>query len=60
METPYNLKTVTMKLHRIDLCDLMLACTMVDETVGDDNTKWSELHDKLAQILSEFDEKNFK
>lgn len=56
-ETPLNQKTVTLKLRRIDVCDLMLACTLIDEQTPDDNQKWSGLHDKLEAILSDFDEK---
>lgn len=56
-ETPLNQKTVTVKLRRIDLCDLMLACTAINE--GDPETKkWAELHDKLKEILSDFDAKH--
>lgn len=52
-----NEMTVTMKLRRIDLCDLMLACAALDCVTDDDTTKWAELHDKLKEILVEFDKK---
>ena len=53
-----NEKTVAMKIKRIDLCDLMLACTALDSATDENTTKWAKLHDKLAAILDEFDEKN--
>ena len=48
-----NRRTVTLKLQRIDVCDLLIACT----AVGDSSSagKWSKLHDKLKAILDEFD-----
>ena len=52
----YNQKTVTLKLKRIDVCDLMLACTAIAEETG--ANKWNELHDNLLAILDAFDEKN--
>ena len=58
MKTPHNEKTVTLKLRRIDVCDLLLATGLIaNET---DATKWDLLHDKLKQILADFDEKNFE
>ena len=52
----YNYKTVSMKLKRIELCDLILATTSLKHSTNAE--KWGELHDKLKQILDEFDEKN--
>lgn len=52
----YNQKTVTVKLQRIEVCDLLLACTAV--AAESEAKKWNELHDKLAAILDEFDQKN--
>lgn len=52
----YNQRTITAKLQRIDICDLMLACTAVETASGAE--KWQALHDKLEAILKEFDEKN--
>ena len=52
-----NQMTVNAKLKRIDICDLLIACTIVDEATEEDNTKWAELHDKLKAILDEFDAK---
>lgn len=55
-ETPLNLKTVHLKLKRIEVCDLMLACTVLSDANGN-TKKWADLHDKLMGILKEFDEK---
>ena len=52
----YNQKTMTLKLKRIDVCDLMLACTAIAEET--ESKKWNELHDKLLAMLDAFDEKN--
>ena len=56
--TPYNQKTVTLKLKRIEICDLLLACTLISAETNAE--RWDKLHDKLATILEEFDEKNLK
>jgi hypothetical protein len=57
MKTPHNAKIVTLKLKRIDVCDLLLATTALKhETKAE---KWERLHDKLTQILEDFDAKNF-
>lgn len=53
-----NGKTVAMNLKRVDLCDLMLACTALDSATDENTTKWANLHDKLAAILDKFDKKN--
>jgi hypothetical protein len=55
-ETPLNLKTVSLKLKRIEVCDLLLACTALSDAT-DNAKKWSDLHDKLQEILNEFDKK---
>ena len=54
--TPLNEKTVTVKIKRIDLCNLMLACTFLQAS-GEGTTKWGKLHDKLEEILDDFDSK---
>ena len=56
MKTPHNYKKVTMKLDRIDLCNLILATTSLKNSTRAE--KWGVLHDKLNAILNEFDEKN--
>lgn len=57
MKTPYNEKTVTLKLKRIDVCNLLLATTALSD--GENREHWKVLHDKLKEILEEFDDKNF-
>lgn len=52
----HNEKTMTLKLKRIDVCNLILACTIISSE--SDATKWRRLHDTLKQALDEFDEKN--
>lgn len=52
----YNQKTMTVKLERIDVCDLLLACTALKQET--DAKKWGDLHDKLKTALEAFDEKN--
>ena len=57
-ETPLNHKTITLKLKRIEVCDLLLACISVSSTLHNDGQsaeKWDALHDKLKQILADFD-----
>ena len=51
-----NEKTVTLKLKRIEVCDLLIATTSLKHSSGAE--KWSRLHDKLKEILEEFDEKH--
>lgn len=58
MRTPLNQKTVTLKLKRIDVCDLLLATTALFNDVGAE--KWNLLHDKLEQVLDDFDNANLK
>ena len=50
-----NEKTVTVKIKRIELCDLLLACTTLDVLTDENTKKWAKLHDKLKEILDDFD-----
>lgn len=52
----YNQRTVNVKLERIEICDLLIACTMLEQET--DAKKWGALHDKLMATLEAFDEKN--
>ena len=52
----YNQRTMTVKLERIDVCDLLLACTALEQETG--AKKWDDLHNKLKATLEAFDEKN--
>ena len=58
MKSTYNEQTVTLKIKRIELCDLLLATTIVEQS--SDAAKWGKLHDKLREILDDFDEKHFE
>ena len=60
-EVPLNQKTVTCKLRRIEVCDLMIACTAIssaEKDAGQAGKKWDDLHDRLKQILDDFDKKH--
>lgn len=59
-ETPLNQKTVSLKLKRIEICDLLLACTAISDSQKHDGQtaqKWDDLHNKLKAILEEYDKK---
>ena len=56
-ETPLNMKTVTLKLKRIEVCDLMLACAVIMDSPGS-GSKWEVLHNKLKGILDDFDKQH--
>lgn len=47
-----NFKT-TIALRRIDICDLMIACTAAKSASGAD--KWDRLHGELKRQLDELD-----
>ena len=57
-KVPLNERTVTVTMKRIELCDLLTACTsmmyLMNQT-GNSPAKWSKLHDTLAEALKEFD-----
>lgn len=48
-----NQKEITVTMRRIDLCDLLIACTSAAERSGAE--KWTRLHDELAAQLEAFD-----
>lgn len=52
--TPNEFKT-TIELQRIDICDLLLACTECRYLANDDGAKWQRLHDKLEKQLHKLD-----
>lgn len=45
----------TIKLKRIDICDLLIACTNAQQTAMDGGAKWQRLHDELKRQLDELD-----
>lgn len=58
--TDYNYREVNMALNRIDLCDLLLACTAAEERANDGGKKWARLHEKIKNILDDFDRENME
>ena len=52
----YNQKAIKAELRRIDICDLLIACTVLEQET--DAKKWGDLHDKLSNILADFDDKH--
>ena len=51
-----NQKEMTLELTRIEVCDLMLACGLLGNPNFDN--KWDRLHDKLREMIDEFDKEN--
>ena len=45
----------TIQLRRIDVCDLMLACTSAKKLANDDGKKWDKLRELLKTQLDELD-----
>lgn len=58
MDKPNNSRTVTVKITRRELVDLLIACTACSENANDPANKWNKLHDKLREQLALFDLKN--
>ena len=57
----YNQRTVSVKLTRIEVCDLLIATTSIAQQLkkeGHTASKWEALHDKLSEQLTAFDAKN--
>lgn len=42
-------------LRRIDVCDLLIACTAMKELSNDGGDKWEKLHNMLKVQLDELD-----
>lgn len=60
MKTMPNQRTVNVKITRRELCDLILACNLIEQNSkmhGGTGAKWKALHDKLAKQRDVFDEK---
>lgn len=59
-ETPANQRTVTIKLKRGYVVDMLLACLRCSEAAkdgGESGAKWDYLHDELRAQLDAFDKK---
>lgn len=48
-----NGRTIKMSFKRIELCDLMIACTALEIETG--AKKWATLHDKIEHVIADFD-----
>ena len=44
------------ELSRTDICNLIMACTAADTQSSPDTIKWKRLHDRLKDILNQYDE----
>ena len=56
--TGLNEMEMSLKLERIDVCDLLLACAgamSICRESGAKSDKWIALHDKLKKQLENFD-----
>lgn len=45
----------SIRLKRIDICDLMIACTLTKEMASDDGKKWDNLYEQLKSQLDKLD-----
>ena len=52
-----NQKMVSVELQRGDLCDIALALTLISQATPDAK-KWKVLHDKIKNVLHDFDKEN--
>ena len=50
-----NESETSIKARRIDICDLMMACTLAKQAANDGGRKWDKLHDLLKSQLDELD-----
>lgn len=53
-----NDRTVTVTMKRIDLCNLLKACSSIEYLMrqsGEKATKWRALHEHLRDALETFD-----
>ena len=55
-----NNEDMTITLKRIEVCDLLLACTLADMSTEESNKKWANLHDKVEKLLEQFDREYFE
>ena len=51
-----NDEIMYVRLKRIDVCDLLLACIAADKDTDGDAKKWFKLHDKIREQLKTFDD----
>ena len=53
-----NQKTVSVKITRCELIDLLLACTEIEYSQEQRPNKWTSLHRKLYDQLKQYDSKH--
>lgn len=49
-----NAETMTITLTRLEVCDLLIACTMTSH-ISRGVSKWVKLHDEICEQLREWD-----
>ena len=57
-ELMLNQRTVTVTMKRIDLCNLLKACSGIEYLMrqsGENAQKWHQLHEHLRNALETFD-----
>lgn len=55
----YNQRTVTLRLKRIEVIDILLALSTVSDNFSDAD-KWMNIHDQIGEQLQAFDEKYWR
>lgn len=50
-----NAVETSVKMKRIDICDLLIACDAAKALSSDGGRKWDKLHDLLRTQLDELD-----
>lgn len=50
-----NAVETSVKMKRIDICDLLFACSVLKALSNDGGKKWDKLHDLLITQLHELD-----
>jgi len=53
-----NNSIINIELTRIEVCDLLIACTTTRNTANDGGRKWERLHDNIKQQLKETDKEH--
>lgn len=51
-----NQLNMTIRLTRLEVCDLLLACTCTQFSANDGGEKWKRLREKLREQLNDLDE----
>lgn len=51
-----NDKNVKIEIKRIEVCDLLLACTAAQQQANDGGEKWKRLHEKIKMQIDAIDQ----